>query len=159
MKNLRALKLSALGGIVVIASVVLIFVVVDFSALAEPSSAERQIATNALSLKIHLSRPERTALDQFDAGSLQHGLEVFQRSCAFCHGSADGTPGSFANTLSPRPPQFFRDARPIPVWQAAYIIRRGVRWTGMPAFPNLSDRDAWLIASMLESKKGNLEGK
>lgn len=159
MKNAKALKLSALGGIVVIASALLIFVVVDFSASAEPSWAERQMASNLLSLKIRLSRPRRTAPGQFDASNLQHGLEVYQRSCAFCHGSADGKPASFANTLSPRPPQFFRDARPIPAWQAAYVIRRGVRWTGMPAFPNLSDRDAWLIASILESKTGNLEGK
>ncbi len=121
MKNAKALKLSALGGIVVIASALLIFVVVDFSALAEPSWAERQMATNVLSLKIHLSRPGRTAPGQFDASSLQHGLEVFQRSCAFCHGSPDGKPAAFANTLSPRPPQFFRDARPIPVWQAATL--------------------------------------
>jgi len=159
MKNAKPLKLLGLGGVVVIASALLIFVAVDFSALSEPSWAERQIATNLLSLKIYLSHPGKTAPIQVDTSNPQRSAELYQRNCAFCHGSADGKPGSYANTLSPRPPQFFRDARPVPTWQAAYLIRHGVRWTGMPALPNLTEGDAWLVASMLESKTGNLAGK
>lgn len=67
-----------------------------------------------------------------------------------------GSVGLGANVLSPRPPQFFRDAKPVPVWQAVYIIRHGVRWTGMPAFPNFIEEDAWHIAEMVESKAGRL---
>ena len=104
MKDVKTLKLLALGSVVLFVSAFLVFAGVDISALSEPSWAERQVATSLLSLKIYLSHPRRTSPDQFDPGSLQHSMEVYQRSCAFCHGSADGKPGSFANTLSPRPP-------------------------------------------------------
>jgi hypothetical protein len=62
----KPLKLLALGGAVLIASALLIFAIVDFSALSEPSWAERQMASNVLSLKIRLSRPGRAAPGQFE---------------------------------------------------------------------------------------------
>jgi mono/diheme cytochrome c family protein len=48
------------------------------------------------------------------------------------------------------------DGKPLPVYgRPLYINRRGVHRAGMPAFPNIDDRDAWPIASLLESKKGD----
>lgn len=152
MKNIRCVTLVALGGIAVLASLLLILMLTDLGASSEPSWVERRIAGRLLSLKIGFARPRETAPSQLDASSLQHSLERYQRSCAFCHGNTDGQPALFASTLSPRPPQFFRDAEPVPAWRAAHIIRSGVRWTGMPAFPNLTEEEAWHLASMLESK-------
>jgi mono/diheme cytochrome c family protein len=143
----------ALGAILTIALVILALIGVDVSATSQPPWVERQIATTFLSLKIRLARPDM-APRRFDANDVQRGLELYQPNCAFCHGSASGKPGAYAESLSPRPPQFFRRGYAGLAWRSAFIIRRGVRWTGMPAFGALNEDDIWRIATMLETKPG-----
>jgi mono/diheme cytochrome c family protein/predicted enzyme related to lactoylglutathione lyase len=117
---------------------------INLTAEAEPSWLERTLAFGFLEARIGLSgSPKGVPADSNDKRS----REIYQQRCAFCHGGVDGTVALFAHTLSPRPPQFFAAHPRASVAVDAYIIKHGIRWTGMPAFRTMSDADAWRVAS------------
>ena len=118
----------------------------NLTAEAEPSWLERTLAFGLLRTRIAMGdTPHTVALDTNDARS----REIYQQRCAFCHGGVDGSTAAFAHTLSPRPPQFFAERPRASLAADAYIIRHGIRWTGMPAFRTMSDADAWRVAAYL----------
>src|ERR1700686_566547 len=74
---------------------------VDVSSDAEPSSAERWFASVLLDPKIRSIRPKKLSpLTQADE-DLEHGSELYQQQCAFCHGGAGGRIAPFATSFSP----------------------------------------------------------
>jgi mono/diheme cytochrome c family protein/predicted enzyme related to lactoylglutathione lyase len=116
----------------------------DLTAEAEPSWLERTLAFGFLRARIGLSgTPKAVPLDSSNTRT----REIYQQRCAFCHGGVDGTTATFAHALSPRPPQFFAESPRASVAADAYIIKHGIRWTGMPAFRTMSDADAWRVAA------------
>jgi mono/diheme cytochrome c family protein len=120
------------------------FFILDLSAEANPSWAERTLAFGLLEARIAIhGTPAPPILDSPDTRSAQ----IYGQRCAFCHGGIDGTAAGFAQTLSPRPPEFITDRPRASVPIDAYIIKHGIRWTGMPAFKSMSDADAWRLAS------------
>jgi mono/diheme cytochrome c family protein len=144
------------------ATTVLLIVVglltVDVTADAEPSSAERWLASVLLDAKIRSYRPRKLSpLTQADE-DLERGSELYQQQCGFCHGVARGKMAPFAKSFSPRPPQFVIKPAQGPTWRDAYVIQHGVRWTGMPAFRSLSEADAWRLALYVEGES-NPNGK
>jgi mono/diheme cytochrome c family protein len=131
---------------------------VDVTADAEPSSAERWLASVLLDAKIRSYRPRKlSTLTQADE-DLERGSELYQQQCGFCHGVARGKMAPFAKSFSPRPPQFVIKPAQGPTWRDAYVIQHGVRWTGMPAFQSLSEADAWRLALYVEGES-NPNGK
>lgn len=129
--------------LVVLVGVAVVSATINLSAEAEPGWLERTVAFGFLQARIGLSgTPNAVPADSNDKRS----REIYQQRCAFCHGGVDGTTASFAHSLSPRPPQFFAESPRASVAADAYIIKHGIRWTGMPAFRTMSDADAWRVA-------------
>jgi mono/diheme cytochrome c family protein len=148
--------------LVIAAATVLLIVVglmtVDVSGEAEPSSAERWFASVFLDAKIRSIRPNKLSpLTQADE-DLEHGSELYQEQCGFCHGVARGRMAPFAKSFSPRPPQFVIKPAQGPTWKDAYVIQHGIRWTAMPAFRSLSVADTWRLALYVEGES-NPNGK
>jgi mono/diheme cytochrome c family protein/predicted enzyme related to lactoylglutathione lyase len=137
------MKLRLLAPVALIAAVV-VLATINLTAEAEPSWLERTLAFGLLQARIALSgTPKAVPSDSNDKRS----REIYQQRCASCHGGIDGTTASFAHALSPRPPQFFAEPPRASVAADAYIIKHGIRWTGMPAFRTMSDADAWRVAT------------
>ena len=153
----RLIYLRAVAALV-LALVVAAFSLVDVSSDAEPSSVERWFTSVLLDAKIRSNRPNKLSpLTQADA-NLEHGSELYQQQCGFCHGVARGRMAPLAKSFSPRPPQFVIKPAQGPTWRDAYVIKHGIRWTGMPAFRSLSEADAWRIALYVEGES-NPNGK
>ncbi len=130
--------------LVVLVGAALVLATINLTAEAEPSWLERTVAFGLLRARIGLSgTPSAVPVDSNERRS----REIYGQRCAFCHGGVDGTTAAFAHSLSPRPPQFFAEAPRASVAADAYIIRHGIRWTGMPAFRSMSDADAWRVAA------------
>jgi mono/diheme cytochrome c family protein/catechol 2,3-dioxygenase-like lactoylglutathione lyase family enzyme len=121
------------------------FCVIDLSAEANPSWAERRLAFGLLEARIVMHGIP--APPPSDTSGDVRSAQVYQQRCAFCHGGIDGSAAGFAQALSPRPPQFVVDRPRASVPIDAYIIKHGIRWTGMPAFKSMSDADAWRLAA------------
>jgi mono/diheme cytochrome c family protein len=145
------LVLRSLG----IASVIVIacmagFSTLDLSSAAEPLWIEKQVAGGLLAMNIRLHRTANLSSANASPEELEHSKEIYDQQCSFCHGSGEGRSGFLAKSFSPRPPQFAAEPLSNPTWMDAYVIRYGVRWTAMPAFPNLSEKDAWDLAVYVE---------
>jgi hypothetical protein len=129
-----------------------VFTAVDVSSEAEPSQLEKQVAGRFLEMKIRLKGLARNPPFNATIEDLAAGGEMYRARCSFCHGGFDGKPAFLAKSFSPRPLQFPTDPPQRSTWMNAYIIRHGIRWTAMPASPNLSEADAWRIASFLNAR-------
>lgn len=147
---------------VIAATTVLLIVVglmtVDVSGDAEPSSVERWLTSVLLDAKILSNRPSRVSPLTQANEDLEHGSELYQQQCGFCHGVGRGRMAPFAMSFSPRPPQFVIKPAQGPTWRDAYVIQHGIRWTGMPAFRSLSEADSWRLALYVEGES-NPNGK
>src|SRR5581483_630262 len=136
------MKFRILALIVLVGAAVFL-ATINLTAEAEPGWLERTVAFGFLQARIGISgTPKALPADSNDKRS----REIYQQRCAFCHGGVDGSTASFARSLSPRPPQLFAEAPRASLAVDAYIIRHGIRWTGMPAFRTMSDADAWRVA-------------
>lgn len=100
----------------------------------------------------HVSNP----LPQND-DTVMAGYKVFNDACAGCHDSG------FGGMFYPKAPQFAKQHPDLPDWQLFYIIRTGVRHTGMPAWDRawhqgdaaISEDRMWHVATFL-SRLGSL---
>jgi mono/diheme cytochrome c family protein len=128
---------------------------IDLSSDTNPSFLEQRVARTLLVLNLRFRRlrepPAKDALQK----DIDRGAHLYQQQCSLCHGSNGGNPAPLANSFSPRPPQFASQGVRNDASMNAYVIRHGIRWTAMPAFPTLSDEDAWRIARYLESLNQN----
>jgi mono/diheme cytochrome c family protein len=125
----------------------------DLSAQAEPSGLEQRIAPEILALNIRLRQSQREPFPQLTPQLLQLQADVYAQQCSLCHGASDGTPGAFATSFSPRPPQFATQQLRHTTSINAYIIRHGIRWTAMPAFASLPEADAGRLAQYLDTMR------
>ncbi len=78
---------------------------------------------------------------------LRIGLIHYQEMCVTCHGAPGIEPSDIARGLYPHPPLLERHER-ARIGPTYWIVKNGVRDTGMPAFGGThSDRDLWAIAA------------
>jgi len=132
---------------------VLAFVAVDVSNDSEPSRAERWIASGLFDMKIRTQRRPPQARDFVTSEvDLENASRQYQQMCSFCHGATRGKMAPLAKRFSPRPPQFVIEPSRNRTWKDAYVIQHGIRWTGMPSFPGLSEADAWHLALYVEGQ-------
>jgi len=87
-------------------------------------------------------------LDNADLVTL--GAAHFQSGCAYCHG-APGTPISpIARAMLPPPPDLATNMRPWRDRELFWIIKHGIKYTGMPAWPaQQRDDEVWALAAFL----------
>jgi len=72
--------------------------------------------------------------------------------CAGCHGVPSNPDSQFAHSFNPEVPSFFKDAPDMAEHQNFYIIKHGIRWTGMPAWDKtLDDTQTWQIVTFLSN--------
>jgi mono/diheme cytochrome c family protein len=128
------------------------FIRLDVSSEAEPPRLETGFASTLLALKLRLKNPPKDPPLSPTPDDLQRGAELYHVRCAFCHGDFEGPLAPLAKSFSPRPPQFAIEPSHRPVWMNVDVIRHGIRWTAMPAFPNLPEPDAWRIALYLQKR-------
>jgi predicted CXXCH cytochrome family protein len=120
-----------------------------FSASAEPSYLERVVARAARNLSIPSFARGETNPWKPTADNLSQARDTFTDRCAVCHGHDGSGQTRVGRNLYPKVP----DLRQPPTQrltdgQLHYIIRNGVRLTGMPAWGNpheASDDDSWKL--------------
>ena len=145
-------------------------------AATEPGSAAlewylRTARENAV--EGHLADIQVPPLD--DPAKLRTGLVHYQGMCVTCHGAPGIEPAELAQGLNPSPPELSRRRgrklteggeggenrapRPAPseerrrehAKETFWIVKNGIRMTGMPAFgPTHSDEDIWAMVALVE---------
>ena len=113
-------------------------------------SLEKKTAMTFLDASIdRRARDEKNPVSA-DEVNLIAGMSLYQAHCAGCHGDVTHPESSVAKALYPRPPQFIQEAPDMPDNQNFYLLKHGIRWSGMPAFKqSLTDQQIWEIVGFL----------
>ena len=151
-KKVVLIPVLSLGAIALVgASLALSF---DLSALPEPGRCETSFADGAKNFLVRreagrtlIKEPSPTQSD------LDNAQNVFGSECATCHGNDGRTPTDMGRGLYPRAPDLGSDE--VQHWsdpEMFWIIRNGIRLTGMPAFgKQLTDQETWSLVRYLRT--------
>ena len=85
------------------------------------------------------------------------GTSHFAEHCASCHSAPGVQSGELANGMYPQPPVLTDSAKEWSAGELFWIIRNGIKMSGMPAWPGRSDDDLWNIVAFLQKLPGMSE--
>ncbi len=114
------------------------------------SSFEKNQAMAALDSSIDRRSPETKNPVAADEANLTAGIKLYQSNCSGCHGDITHAESPLSESFYPRAPQFMHDAPDMPENQNFYLIKHGIRWSGMPAWEHvMTDQQIWQVVTFL----------
>jgi thiosulfate dehydrogenase len=115
-----------------------------------PGAAEMMVMKSLLNRALQREAPRLRSPIPESSENLMAGLKVFRDDCAGCHGDG-ATPSPWGTTsFFPRVPQFATEPPRRPQWQVYWIVKNGIRNTGMGAWERLlSDEQIWQVAGFV----------
>jgi mono/diheme cytochrome c family protein len=124
---------------------------VDFSASTSPSPLEERAAQFALNRSIARHAPRRKNPLADSSEAVTAGLVLFRAHCVTCHGAPGVDPTEEGASLNPPAPGLtLPRVQARPDGELYWIVSRGVRMTGMPAFgPSRSEQEIWQLVAAL----------
>ncbi|MFL6753069.1 MAG: FTR1 family protein [Sphingomicrobium sp.] len=119
-----------------------------FRALIERKAPPTEVAAAARALGAHLLSAYPVPLGPKQPPDLARGEQLFEQTCASCHGAKGDAQTPVARQLDP-PPIAFADRHrasqrsPFALYQ---VINQGLEGTAMQSFAQLPDADKWALA-------------
>ena len=112
-------------------------------------------AVKTRSIKAHASGITVPAdLDKPDR--LVIGVEHFAAHCAVCHGGPGVPKGDIGKGLYPAPPDLAAAAHRYTAPELFWIIKNGIKMTGMPSWADHSDEEIWATVAFLQKLGGGM---
>lgn len=116
---------------------------INMAASQEPNQLEKVLGTMAWEncMRTHASDAKNPYAN--DATALQVGLAHYQENCMVCHAAPGMESSEIAKGMNP-PPPILDDIDDMTDGHLFWLIKNGIRMTGMPAFgPTHSDEEIW----------------
>ncbi|HEX9005984.1 MAG TPA: cytochrome c [Bacteroidota bacterium] len=89
-----------------------------------------------------------------DSSQIAAGFDDYREMCIFCHGSPAGGQSEAGMGLNPPAPELSEAARDWSPAELYWIVKNGVKMTGMPSFASThSEQELWAIVAFLEKLK------
>lgn len=86
--------------------------------------------------------------------NLKAAVDTYRTMCARCHSTPAGNPSVYGRSFYPAAPQLPEGMSPYTDAQLFWLIKHGIRNTGMPAWSGmLSDDEIWQIVSLLRNSR------
>jgi mono/diheme cytochrome c family protein len=92
-----------------------------------------------------------------DPAKVLIGVGHFAAHCAVCHGAPGVPKGDIAQGLYPPPPDLAKTASLYTPAELFWIVKHGIKMTGMPARSDHSDEELWATVAFLEKLPGMSE--
>lgn len=92
-----------------------------------------------------------------DDAKILAGTGHFAAHCASCHGAPGVPRGDIAAGLYPRPADLRDAASRYTPGELFWIVRNGIKMSGMPAWRDHSDEEVWVIVAFIEKLPGMSE--
>ena len=89
-----------------------------------------------------------------DPAKLVMGVEHFAAHCAVCHGAPGVPKGDIAKGLYPPSPDLAVTSTRYTEAELFWIIKHGIKMTGMPAWADHSDEDLWATVAFIRKLPG-----
>jgi mono/diheme cytochrome c family protein len=91
----------------------------------------------------------------FTDEQVRTGFRHYNETCVYCHGGPGKDPGDIGKGLNPEPPYLPDTAGNWKPNELFWIVKNGVRMTGMPAFePVWKDDDIWAVVAFVQKLPG-----
>lgn len=120
-------------------------------AATEPHSAPVRWALHETMHYSVKARAADIAAPDLTPAMVQAGMPHFQEMCVACHGGPQIERGEIGQGLNPTPPNLSHAAEHWAPRELFWIVKHGVKMTGMPAFGPTHDDDAiWAIVALLQ---------
>jgi mono/diheme cytochrome c family protein len=89
-----------------------------------------------------------------DENNLKAGVDIYKSMCARCHSTPGGEPSTYGQSFYPPAPGLPEGMGSYTEAQLFWLIKHGIRNTGMPAWGTmLSDEEIWQIVSLLKNSQ------
>jgi mono/diheme cytochrome c family protein len=136
----------------ILLTVVLLSGLAPVHATADPQHWETLIARKAFTESVARHAPKVQNPVVPTSSNLRSGLKIYRDSCAGCHGDS-GKPSHWGTAgFYPRVPQFDIEPPLKSDWQMFWIVKHGVRYTGMGAWEGeMSDENIWMVVTFLNN--------
>ena len=85
------------------------------------------------------------------------GVEHFAMHCAVCHGAPGVPKGDIAQGMYPQPPDLAKAAKQYSDGELFWILKHGIKMTGMPAWGDHSDEELWATVAFVKKLPGLTE--
>jgi mono/diheme cytochrome c family protein len=85
-----------------------------------------------------------------DPAKVLIGVDHYAAHCAVCHGAPGVPRGEIAKGLYPLPPDLAKVAALYTPAELFWILKHGIKMTGMPAWTDHSDEELWTTVGFLE---------
>jgi thiosulfate dehydrogenase len=120
------------------------------NANAVPPQLERRLAMTALDRSMERHAPRVMNPVPATDENLIEGMKIYTMNCAGCHGGLDRKPVDLGRSFYPPAPNLILNPPDDPEWHVYYVVRTGVRYTGMPAWEKvLPAPDLWKVTAFL----------
>ena len=125
-----------------------------FSARAEPLAVEKAVAERLRRLSVPAADRDLKNPVPGDDASLAEGRAHFADHCAICHGNDGRGETEIGQGLYPKAPNMREDdTQKLTDGEIFYIIKNGVRFTGMPAWGDpeskTDDESSWKLVHFI----------
>jgi mono/diheme cytochrome c family protein len=124
----------------------------DLRADIIPSRIEAWIAMGAVDASAQRHGPKGENPLPASEANLMAGLKLYRDNCSICHGEPSNHKGKLDGPVYPPVTKFTEDM-PMDMSESQdfYIIKHGIRFSGMPGWGNkLSDDEIWKLSSFLK---------
>jgi mono/diheme cytochrome c family protein len=86
--------------------------------------------------------------------NLKAGIDTYKAMCARCHSTPEGKASVYGQSFYPPAPQLPKGMAQYTDSQLFWVIKHGIRNTGMPAWGSmLSDEEIWQMVSLLKNSQ------
>jgi len=117
---------------------------------ADPPLWETITARRALNASVARQAPRVQNPLSPSSEVLRAGLKVYRNGCSRCHGDFQKPSHWGTTAFYPRVPQFALNPPDKPDWQIFWIVKSGVRYSGMGAWDReISDEKIWQVVTFL----------
>lgn len=121
----------------------------NFAASEAHAGAVRSMIDTALHQSV-AARADGLQAPPLSQADLRNGAREFGEYCVHCHGAPGVEPHEWTTGMRPDPPSLSEAAREWSTEEIFWIVKHGIKMTGMPAFGDTeSDRTIWQIAGFV----------
>jgi mono/diheme cytochrome c family protein len=116
-----------------------------------PGTLERMLANMAMDEYVERNAPKQQNPMQPTAENLIAGARSYEANCSYCHGGAARRVSPMSTKFNPPVPQIINNIPGDPDAHLFWIVKHGIRLTGMPAWDRvLSDQQMWQVVAFVK---------
>jgi mono/diheme cytochrome c family protein len=146
--------IEVLAAVVIFVLGVLAFVysgTYNVAATSPDSKIVQWLLSTTMDRSVAMHADRSTAAPDLSDEQAREGFRVYNQTCIICHGAPGKDPGDIGKGLNPEPPYLPDTAGEWNSAQLFWIIKNGIKMTGMPAFgPAHDDTEIWNLVAFVQ---------